>query len=260
MGLETARLLASKGAILSISDVNALALEEALQSLTSLASNGSKKHMSTVVDVRSSSQVNEWISATVAALGPLDCAANIAGVLGGSGLIRESTDDDWDFVMGVNAKGVFNCLRAQLSNIKERGSIVNFASTASVAVLHSQVAYNASKHAVLGLTKTAAREEGPRHIRVNCVAPGMSSYIMYNLSAPTCSGILMPLLLMSGITRTPIIDHVDEAELRKRTKRFQCIDRIADPIEVSRVVAFLLSEEASFVTGAYYEVSGGWTA
>jgi NAD(P)-dependent dehydrogenase (short-subunit alcohol dehydrogenase family) len=90
-----------------------------------------------------------------------NCAANIAGVLGGSGLIRDSTGKDWDFVMGVNDKGVSNSLRAQLSHIKEGGSIVNFASIALVATLQTQGANVASKHAVLGLTKTATLEEGP---------------------------------------------------------------------------------------------------
>lgn len=173
MGLATAQILASRGAILSIADNNATALESALASLLP-PSDSQKKHISTVLDVRSSSEVNSWIATTVETLGLLDGAANIAGVLGGSGLIRESTDDDWDFCMNVNAKGVFHCLRAQLNSIKEGGSIVNFASIASLVTLHSQGAYVASKHAVLGLTKTAAREEGPRHIRVNCVAPGIT--------------------------------------------------------------------------------------
>ncbi|KAL6247055.1 hypothetical protein RBB50_006363 [Rhinocladiella similis] len=234
LGLETARLLASRGAVLSIADINASALKAVFHSLPPPPSDSQKSHLSTVVDVRSSSQVNSWITATVAALGTLDCAVNVAGVLGDTRLLRETSDADWDFVMGVNATGVFNCLRAELNNIKDGGSIVNFASIASVAVLESQSAYGASKHAVLGLTKCAAREEGPRHIRVNCVAP--------------------------GLTRTPIVKDIDDVELRKRTKRYQCIDRIADPIEIARVVAFLLSDEASFVTGAYYEVSGGWTA
>lgn len=92
------------------------------------------------------------------------------------GGLRESTEDEWDFVMGVNAKGVYNCLRAQLNNIKEGGSIVNFASIASLVALQSQGPYAASKHAVLGLTKTAAREEWSRGIRVNCVAPGKSTF------------------------------------------------------------------------------------
>jgi len=270
LGLETARLLASRGAILSIADINASALKAVFDSLPPPPSESQKSHMSTVVNVSSSSQVNNWIAATVAALGALDCAVNAAGVLGDTKSMRETSDADWDFVMGVNATGVFNCLRAELNSIKDGGSIVNFASIASVAVLESQSVYGASKHAVLGLTKCAAREEGPRHIRVNCVAPGMSTTLFLSfVRICVCFGrgfsVRIRLLTLlrpwtTGLTRTPIVKHIDEVELRKRTKRYQCIDRIADPIEIARVVAFLLSDEASFVTGAYYEVSGGWTA
>lgn len=260
MGLATARLLASKGAILSIADNNASALEKALKSLAPPPSGSLKQHISTTLDVRSASEVNSWIANTVETLGQLDGAANIAGVLGGSGTIRESTDDDWDFVMGVNAKGVFNCLRAQLNNIKEGGSIVNFASIASIVALASQGAYVASKHAVLGLTKTAAREEGPRGIRVNCVAPGISSSISYANGALATTVSLTSSPLPPGIIRTPIINGISEEEIRARTAKYQCFDRIADADEVANLVAFLLSDETRFITGACYEISGGWTA
>lgn len=126
------------------------------------------------MDVRSASAVADWISATVSKLGPLDGAANIAGVLGAPSAVRDLPDDVFDFVMDVNVKGVFNCMRSQLQNMKpEVGSVVNFASIAALVALHSHGVYTASKHAVLGLSRTAAREEGERGIRVNCVAPGM---------------------------------------------------------------------------------------
>lgn len=131
--------------------------------------------MSAVVDVRSPSEVNSWTATTVEKLGPLDGAANIAGMLGEQAPIRDATDQDWESVMGVNAKGVFNCLRAQFNNIKEGGSIVNVGSIASLVARPAQGTYVASKHAVLGLTRTAAREEGARGVRVNCVAPGICS-------------------------------------------------------------------------------------
>lgn len=160
-------MLASRGAILSLADANASALPIAAASLPH-----AERHLSQTLDVRSSSAVNAWILSTVTKLGGLDGAANIAGVLGGSGKVRDSTDDEWDLVMGVNAKGVHSCLRAELQHIKKGGSIVNFASIAALVALEEQGAYTASKHAVLGLTRVAAREEGENGIRVNCVAPG----------------------------------------------------------------------------------------
>ncbi|KEF54130.1 uncharacterized protein A1O9_09925 [Exophiala aquamarina CBS 119918] len=230
MGLATARMLASRGAILSLADANAAGLEVALISLPG----GQEKHMTTTLDVRSTSAVKSWIDATVERFGILDGAANIAGVLGDAVPIRESTEDQWDFVMGVNAKGIYNCLRAQLNNIKEGGSIVNFASVASLVAVQSQAPYVASKHAVLGLTKTAAREEGSRGVRINCVAP--------------------------GAIKTPIMKDIEEEELHRRTAKYQCFDRIADPDEVAHLVLFLLSDETKFITAACYEISGGWTA
>lgn len=90
--------------------------------------------------------------------------------------VRDLLDDELDFVMDVNLKGVFNCMRAQLQNMKpEGGSIVNFASIAALVGLRDLSGYTASKHAVLGLSRTAAREEAEMGIRINCVAPGMFS-------------------------------------------------------------------------------------
>lgn len=255
MGLATAQLLASRGAILSIADVNASALDAALKSLAP-PSNGQKQHLSFVVDVSSSAQVNSWIEDTVAVLGPLDGAANIAGVLGREARIRDTTDQEWAFVEGVNAKGVFHCLRAQLNHIKEGGSIVNFASIASLVALPWVGPYTASKHAVLGLTKCAAREEGPRGIRVNAVAPG--TYLkQHDQTGPHTADLFSS---SPGMVKTPIVDHIAHEEILTRTERHQCINRIADPVELATVVAFLLGDESRFVTGACWKVDGGWTA
>lgn len=260
IGLATAQLLASGGAILSLCDNNASALEEAIKSLAPPLASIQKAHMSTVVDVRSPSDVNSWIATTVEKLGPLDGAANIAGVRGEQALIRDATDQDWEFVMGVNAKGMFNCLRAQLNNIKEGGSIVNVASIASLVSLPKQGTYVASKHAVLGLTRTATREEGLRGVRVNCVAPGICSYI------PSADSILHEnkpadghFLLIPGMTRTPISGGVGEERILQITAKHQSINRIADPGEIGNLMAFLLSDGSKFITGACYEISGGWT-
>lgn len=258
MGLATAQLLASRAAILSLCDNNTSSLAAAVKSLPPP---GQKAHMSTVVDVRSAPDVNSWIAATVEKLGPLDGAANIAGVLGGSGFIRDATDEDWEFVMGVNAKGVFNCLRAEMNNIKEGGSIVNVGSIASLVTMRAQGAYVASKHAVSGLTRTAAREEGPRRVRVNCVAPGTCSCFCptksmlheINLS----NSCFFPTL---GMTWSGITNAVDEQVRRKITARYQCIDRMGNAEEIGSLMAFLLGDESKFVTGACYEISGGWTA
>ena len=129
--------------------------------------------MTTVLDVTSASAVNDWIRNTVDQLGQLDGAANIAGIHMGTGTpIRSASDNNWEKVLDVNLNGVFYCLRAELNNIKQGGSIVNAASVAALIGMPEAAAYVVSKHAVLGLTRSAAREEGKNNIRVNCIAPG----------------------------------------------------------------------------------------
>jgi len=190
MGLATAKLLASRGAIISLADINEEAVKTSTKSLS-----GSDKHMYTVVDVRNSQSVNTWIESTVQTLGKLDGAVNMAGVITRATPITEETDANWDFNFAVNARGVFFCLRAQLKAMKAGGSIVSllrdfvsygtlgtcteFDIQVSAASVFGQMGspgvapYCASKAAVIGLTRTAAKEN--QNIRVNCVAPGEKS-------------------------------------------------------------------------------------
>ena len=138
--------------------------------------------------------------------------------------------------MDVNAKGVFNCVRAELTHgMMDKGSsIVNLASISSKTGGGGLgVAYVASKHAVLGITRAVAMEEGANGIRVNCVAPGFID--------------------------TPITP-MGRREVVSSLISRQSIQRPTEPMEIAKVIAFLLSDDASFVTGACYEVDGGWSA
>lgn len=120
MGLATAKLLASRGGSISLADINEAGLKAAVEAL-----NGIQEHMYTVVDVRDSEKVNEWIKSTVDKYGKLDGAVNMAGVITKATPVKDLTDDDWDFSFAVNTKGVFNCLRAQLNVLQDGGSIVS---------------------------------------------------------------------------------------------------------------------------------------
>lgn len=218
IGLSTARLLASRGATLSLADLNQSGLGTALSSLEG------SNHLTTVVDVRKTSDIDSWISKTVKALGKLDGACNLAGVHTGKGLpLAEESDEDWDFMMGVNGKGVFLCMRAELNNMKDGGAIVNAASIAGIRGMPNGAIYVASKHAVVGMTRSAARENGKRNIRINAIAPGTID--------------------------TPMVHKIEENLGQRLDTSMQALDRHAKPEEMATVIAFMLSDEASFVTG-----------
>lgn len=171
IGYETALLLARQGAYLSVADISADALKEKVAEIEKVSTG---KVLSSVVDVRKDDQVNAWISKTVETFGKLDGAVNLAGVIPkviNKERVEDLNNEDWHFVLDVNLHGVMYCMRAQLQNMNPRGSVVNAASICGVIGFPKNAAYTASKHAVIGLSRTAAKEVGDREIRVNCIAP-----------------------------------------------------------------------------------------
>jgi len=230
----TSRILYERGASLSLADLNGEALEKVAAELQSHNGTSKQKVTTTVLDVRKGDAVNEWIKKTVEDHGKLDGACNLAGVVTTNSLLGDTTDKDWDFVMGVNCTGVFNCLRAEVNSMTSGGSIVSAASIAGLSGFPKMGPYIASKHAVIGLTRTAAKEYGSKGIRVNCVAPGLIDTPMTqtkefrdNVSVP-----------VEGIP----------------------LGRKAAPEEVGKLIAFLLSDDAGYVSGSVYKVDAGMMA
>jgi NAD(P)-dependent dehydrogenase (short-subunit alcohol dehydrogenase family) len=171
IGLATAKLLASRGASLSISDLQDGPLRK---NASDIKARYSVDVITSVVDVRDVQAVDTWIQDTVAKLGRLDGAANLAGVIGknlGKTPVAEQDEADWHFVLDVNLTGLMHCLRAQLRCIEPGGSIVNAASIAGQVGRPMSAAYSASKHGVIGLTRSAAKECGKNGTRVNSIAP-----------------------------------------------------------------------------------------
>lgn len=121
MGLATAQLLASQGAHISLADLNDGGLRTAIATLPGSAES---KHMHQIVDVRKTESVDAWIQATIDKFGKLDGAVNMAGVISKAAPVAEARDEDWEFLMGVNATGVFKCLRAQIRAMRESGGSI----------------------------------------------------------------------------------------------------------------------------------------
>jgi NAD(P)-dependent dehydrogenase (short-subunit alcohol dehydrogenase family) len=189
-------------------------------------------------DVTRAEQVEAMVAAAVDEFGRLDCAHNNAGI---SLVPRGFTAvrlDQWQRVLNVNLKGVWLCLRAEIRHMLARGgggAIVNTASAAGIIGTPGNPAYAASKHAVLGLTKTAALEYIRHDIRVNAVCP--------------------------GIVRTPLVEPaLAVPELAARLRRVQPGGRLAEPDEVAEAVVWLASDRASFVSGEAMLVTAGAVA
>ena len=232
IGLAIARAIAKKGATVSLSDVNAANLDKAVDSLEG----GRDKHMTAVVDVRKSSDVDKWIADTVAKFGQLDGAANVAGIGPRVKPIREITDEEWKTVNEINVQGMFHSIRAELKNMKNGGAIVNACSVAGLGGSGGSAEYIASKHGCVGLTKCVAREEKESQIRVNGIAPGA-------IDTPLLQEMEGRLGFKDG-NRLPLTQAV--------------INRFGTAEEMANVAVFLLSEEASFVTGSIWTADGGW--
>ena len=236
IGRETAELMAREGARVVVSDLNAEALAETVASINKAGGQA----MSVVADVTKAADVEAMVAAVISAHGRIDCAFNNAGIapyqVGAAGqATHEWSEAAFDRQMEVNAKGVWLSMRAELVQMLKQqghGAIVNTSSIAGVAGLKTASAYVASKHAVIGLTKTAALEYAPK-IRVNCVCPG---FIETEMTRDTMS------------RRGPeLMAYVPFA-------------RMGTALEIAELVCWLSSDRASFVSGAAYNVDGGYSA
>jgi 3alpha(or 20beta)-hydroxysteroid dehydrogenase len=234
-GLAVATRLAEEGARLVMVDWAAEALHEAASKLSGLP---------VVADVSQESEVDGYVQAAVDAHGRIDLFFNNAGIEGRMAPMTELSVADFDRVWAVNARGVFMGLRSVLMVMKPQGSgaIVNTASMAAIKGAATFSPYIASKHAVLGLTKSAALEGAPFGVRVNCVAPGHIDTRM-------------------GRDLTAQINPEDpEAVFRAVSESVPLGKRYGTATEVSNLVVWLLSPESEYVSGALYLIDGALNA
>ncbi len=235
IGRATALTFARAGAKLIIADRDA---DGGQQTAHIITENGGQATF-VQVDVSSAQEVEALISTAVRAYGRLDCAHNNAGV--GSrprAPLHECTEETWDRVLGINLKAVWLCMKYEVIQMLKQGSgaIVNTASIMGlVGSWSGTAAYNASKHGVVGLTKTAALEYVRAGIRVNAVCPG---YI-----------------------RTPILaDALSNPDMEAQIVGRHPVGRLGRPEEIAEAVVWLCSDAASFVTGHTMTVDGGYVA
>jgi NAD(P)-dependent dehydrogenase (short-subunit alcohol dehydrogenase family) len=234
IGRATALKLAQEGAKVMIADYVQEGGERTLQMIKDSGGSGSF----ILTDVSVAKQVEAMVAKTVETYGRLDCAFNNAGIAGGGGSTVECSEESFDRTIAINLKGVWLCMKYEIPQMLKQGggSIVNTASALGLVAIAGAPAYNASKHGVVGLTRTAALEYAAKNIRVNCVCP--------------------------GVIRTPMVERVIDSGgfTEQEVIAAEPVGRMGKPEEIAQGVVWLLSDAASFVTGHPMAIDGGWVA
>ena len=237
IGLQAGRLFAQEGAKVLLVDLHESALKEAVQTIRSDAVRYC------AADVTQPDQTQQYIQAAVEQFGGIDILLANAGIEGEVKPITDYAIDTFDQVMAVNVRGVWLGLKYAAPEIAKRGggSIVITSSVAGVRGAAGVSAYIASKHAVIGLMRTAALEMADRKIRVNTVNP-----------APVDTRMMRS--LEKGF------EPDDPGRAKEMVSAMVPLQRYADPVEVARIMLFLASDESSYCSGGVYMVDGGMTA
>lgn len=232
IGKATALAFARKGAKVVVADII-----DNRQTVNEIISNGGES-VFIQCNVANPEEVRIMIETVATGYGRIDFAFNNAGIEGISAETHDCTEDTWDKAIGVNLKGVWACMKYELIQMRKasRGTIVNCASIAGLVGFPGLPAYVASKHGVIGLTKTAALENAKNGIRVNAVCP--------------------------GVIKTAMIDRLTGKDkiAEQQFANMEPVGRMGTPEEVANAVIWLCSDEASFITGQALGVDGGWTA
>ena len=192
-------------------------------------------------DVSDQEGVQATADATVSSLGDVDVLVNNAGIAH-IGNVENTSEEDFDRILSVNAKGVYNCLHVLLPHMVETGggAVLNLASVASRLGISERFAYSASKGAVLAMTLSVAKDYVDKGIRCNCMCPG-------RVHTPFVDGYL----------EKYYADKEERADMFRKLSEYQPIGRMGKPEEIAVLAAFLCSDEASFITGSAYDIDGG---
>jgi NAD(P)-dependent dehydrogenase (short-subunit alcohol dehydrogenase family) len=232
IGRAAALAFAEEGASVVVSDVH---IENGEDTVRMIRGTGGKADF-VAADVSRSSEVENLIYQSVRQHGRLDFAFNNAGIEGLMAGTADCTEENWDQTIAINLKGVWLCMKHELRHMLERGAgvIVNCSSVAGLVGFPQLPAYVASKHGIVGLTRTAALEYAQQGIRINAICP--------------------------GVIHTPMVDRLQHEHPGLELAAGEPIGRMGTPEEIAGAVVWLCSERASFVTGQAWAVDGGWVA
>jgi len=233
MGLATAKAFAAAGAVVVLADVNEDAVRIAAEELVAAG----HKAIGIRCDVANMAEVEAMVAETVATFGRLDAAFNNAGVQSPVAETADADPKDYDFVIGVNLRGIWNCMKYELIQMRKQGSgtIVNNSSLGGLVGIAERGIYHASKHGVVGLTRSAGLEYAPKGIRINAVCP--------------------------GIIATPMVTDMLETQPKAMEVMMKDvpIGRLGRAEEIADAVLWLSSPASTFVIGHALPVDGGYT-
>jgi len=228
IGQAIAELLAERGTDVVIADINEAQAKTTAQEITQKTG---RRALPVAVDVASLASCQQMVETSLAEFGKIDIMVNNAGITRDN-LIMRMDEKDFDLVININLKGVWNCCKAVARPMmKQRyGRIVNVSSVSGIGGLPGQTNYSASKAGVIGMTKALAKEVAARNITVNAVAPG---YV------------------------TTVLTQDLSDEVKDFASRITPIQRWAEPREIAYAVAFFASDEAAYITGQVLRIDGG---
>ena len=235
IGQAIALALAKQGAFVDVLEIDGQAAGETVEQIRFAGGQAD----ATQCDVADHGQIQDVFDALGQARGGLDCLVNNAGIAH-VGNITDTSEADFDRVMSVNLKGVFNCLKGGVRQMlkSEGGSIVNIASTVATMAINDRLAYSTSKGGVLAMTYSVAKDHLHDNIRCNAIQPG-------RIHTPFVDGFIAE-------------NYPDnQKEMFRKLSDYQPVGRMGKPEEVAAMAVFLCSDEASFITGAPFPVDGG---